>query len=152
MNSYMVTIGHGLEFDIFHLPKDFADQIRADFAAFTSGTTKEFMFSDKLSYVDKVVAQINEIEDPEAGVTELVVDKFEKTWTEDGDMISFEDIYNEDFLENCYKAGQQSQKLDLSYFRMKNASKVHHVLDDFDEIQKFLVKVITIVMNYEGDN
>ena len=147
----MVKIGHGLKFDIFHLPEDFADQIRADFATFTSGTAKEYMFSDKLSYVDKVVAQINGIEDPKAGVTELVVDEFEKTWTEDGDVISYEDICNKDFLENCYKAGQQSQKLDLSYFRMKNASKVHHVLDDFDEIQKFLVKVITIVMNYEGD-
>ena len=148
--EYVVKIGHGLKVDIYHLPENFEDLVKKDFAKFTSGTAKEFMFSDKLNYIDMVVAQINDLEDPESGVTELLVDEFERVWSEDNDMISFEDISNKDFLETCYKVGQQSQKLNLSYFRKKNSSKAHHVLDDFDEIQKFLVKVITIVMNYEG--
>lgn len=148
MNSYMVTIGRGLEFDIFHLPENFADQIRADFAIFTSGTAKEFMFSDKLSYIDTVVAEINGLRDLESEINNLMVNELE----ENAETLFTDDICNRDFIEKCYKTGRQSQKLDLSYFRMKNASKVHHVLDDFDEIQKFLVKVITIVMNYEGDN
>ena len=71
---------------------------------------------------------------------------------ENDETLFTDNICNRDSVTKCYKTGQQSQKLDLSYFRMKNASKVHHVLDDFDEIQKFLVKVIIIVMNYEGDN
>lgn len=148
MNSYMVTIGHGLEFDIFHLPENFADQIRADFAIFTSGTAKEFMFSDKLSYIDKVVAEINGLRDLESEINNLMVNELE----ENAETLFTDDICNRDFIEKCYKTGRQSQKLDLSYFRMKNTSKAHHVLDDFDEIQKFLVKVITIVMNYEGDH
>ena len=148
MNSYMVTIGRGLEFDIFHLTENFADQIRADFAIFTSGTAKEFMFSDKLSYIDTVVAEINGLRDLESEINNLMVNELE----ENAETLFTDDICNRDFIEKCYKTGRQSQKLDLSYFRMKNASKVHHVLDDFDEIQKFLVKVITIVMNYEGDN
>lgn len=148
MNSYMVTIRHGLEFDIFHLPENFADQIRADFAIFTSGTTKEFMFTDKLSYIDTVVAEINGLKDLESEVNDIMINELD----ENDETLFTDDICNRDFVAKCYKTGQQSQKLDLSYFRMKNASKVHHVLDDFDEIQKFLVKVITIVMNYEGDN
>ena len=68
----------------------------------------------------------NGLKDLESEVNEL---------DENDETLFTDNICNRDSVAKCYKTGQQSQKLDLSYFRMKNASKVHHVLDDFDEIQ-----------------
>ena len=52
-----------------------------------------------------------------------------------------DDIYCFEFMEECYDRGKKDASL-YAHF----GSADHHI---YDQIQKVLVKVITIVMNYE---
>lgn len=49
---------------------------------------------------------------------------------------------NLEFMENCYSVGNSAARL-YSHYGLYD----HHI---YDQIQKVIVKVITIVMNYEG--
>ena len=62
-------------------------------------------------------------------------------WRENGEIIEEDDIYCFEFMEDCYDRGKKDASL-YSHF----GSDDHHI---YDQIQKVLVKVITIVMNYE---
>jgi hypothetical protein len=52
-----------------------------------------------------------------------------------------DDIYSIDFMKDCYRKGKEDARLN-SHFGTDD----HHI---YDQIQKVLVQVITIVMNYE---
>lgn len=56
-------------------------------------------------------------------------------------VIGEDDIYSFEFMEDCYNKGKDDTRLH-SHF----GNDDHHI---YDQIQKVLVKVITIVMNYE---
>lgn len=62
-------------------------------------------------------------------------------WRNNGEIIQEDDIYSIDFMEDCYRKGKEDAKLN-SHFGTDN----HHI---YYQIQKVLVKIITIVMNYE---
>ena len=62
-------------------------------------------------------------------------------WRENREIIDKDDIYCSEFMEECYDRGKEDAML-CSHF----GSDDHHI---YDQIQKVLVKVITIVMNYE---
>lgn len=141
MRSYTINLPRGLEVDIFDLPEDFKEQVERAFEEYTSGTAKAYMYVDKLGFIDRCVECLNGDEDSDDVVNSLVEETMIAEWRNNGEIIKEDDIYNIDFMEDCYRKGNEDARLN-SHFGTDD----HHI---YDQIQKVLVQVITIVMNYE---
>ncbi len=142
MRSYTISLPRGLEVDIFDLPEDFKEQVEQAFREYTSETAKACMYVDKLGFIDRCIEYLNGDEDSNDAVNSLVEEAMIAEWRNNGEFIREDDIYSIDFMEDCYSKGKEDAKLN-SHF----GNGDHHI---YDQIQKVLVKVITIVMNY-GD-
>lgn len=141
MGSYTINLPRGLEVDIFDLPEDFKEQVEQAFREYTSGTAKAYMCVDKLGFIDRCVEYLNGKVDSNSAVNTLVEEAMIAEWRNNGEIIQEDDIYSIDFMEDCYRKGKEDTKLN-SHFGTDD----HHI---YDQIQKVLVQVITIVMNYQ---
>ena len=141
MRSYTINLPRGLEVDIFDLPEDFKEQVEQAFREYTSGTAKAYMHADKLGFIDRCVEYLNGNEDSYDVVNTLVEEEMIAEWRNNGEIIKEDDIYNIDFMEDCYKKGKEDARLN-SHFRTDD----HHI---YDQIQKVLVRIIKVVMSYE---
>jgi hypothetical protein len=143
MRSYTISLPRGLEVDIFDLPEDFKEQVEQAFREYTSGTAKAYMCVDKLGFIDRCVEYLNGKVDSNSAVNTLVEEEMIAEWRNNGEIIKEDDIYNIDFMEDCYSKGKEDAKLN-SHFRTND----RHI---YDQIQKVLMQVITIVMNYRDE-
>ncbi len=141
MRKYEVKLPRGIEVDIFNLPEDFEEQIKESFRCYTEETAKEYRYCDKLGYIDCCIKHLNGGKCSDDIVNEMVEERIVYEWRENGEIITEDDIYCFEFMENCYGRGKDDARL-CSHF----GSDDHHI---YDQIQKVLVKVIAIVMNYE---
>lgn len=141
MRKYTVKLPTGIEVDIFNLPEDFEEQIKESFRCYTEETAKEYRYCDKLGYIDCCVRHLNKGKDSDDAVNEMVEGRILYGWRESGEIIQEDDVYCFEFMKDCYERGRTDAKL-YSHF----GNDDHYI---FDQIQKVLVKVITIVMNYE---
>lgn len=143
MRNYTINLPRGLEVDIFDLPENFKEQVEQTFREYTSGTAKEYMYVDKLGFIDRCVEYLNGDEDSDDVVNSLVEEAMLSEWRNNGEIIKEDDIYQIDFMEDCYNKGKKDAELN-SHFGTDD----HHI---YDQIQKVLVQIITIVMNYEDE-
>ncbi|WP_147417188.1 hypothetical protein [[Ruminococcus] lactaris] len=143
MRKYVVKLPRGIEVDIFNLPEDFEEQIKESFEGYTDETAKEYRYCDKLGYIDCCVRYLNNCKDTDDVVNEMVEGRILCQWREYGELINEDDVYCFEFMEDCYNRGREDASM-YSHF----GSDDHHI---YDQIQKVLVKVITIVMNYEEE-
>ena len=141
MRSYTINLPRGLKVDIFNLPEDFKEQIEQAFREYTSGTAKAYMHVEKLEFIDCCVEYLNGGKDSDDAVNTLVEETMIAEWRNNGEIIKEDDIYSIDFMEDCYRKGKEDTKLNSRF-----GTDDHHI---YDQIQKVLVQVITIVMNYE---
>lgn len=141
MRSYSIELPRGVIVDVFNLPKDFEDQIIESFKGYTAETAKEYRYCDKLGYIDCCVQHLNGDKCSYDIVDKMVEGRILYEWREYGEIIEKDDVYCFEFMEECYDRGKKDARL-CSHF----GSDDHHI---YDQIQKVLVKVITIVMNYE---
>jgi hypothetical protein len=136
MRSYIAKLPRGIEVDIFNLPEDFEEQIKESFKGYTAETAKEYRYCDKLGYIDCCIKHLNGGKRSDDIVNEMVEGRILYEWRENGEIITEDDIY-------CFEFMKEKEDARLcSHF----GSDDHHI---YDQIQKVLVKVITIVMNYE---
>lgn len=141
MRKYTINLPRGLEMNIFDLPEDFKEQIEQAFREYTSGTAKTYMYVDKLRFIDRCVEYLNGDENSDDVVNSLVEEAMIAEWRNNGEIIEEDDIYSIDFMEDCYRKGKEDAKLN-SHFGTDD----HHI---YDQIQKVLVRIIRVVMNYE---
>lgn len=141
MGSYMVKFPRGIEVDIFDLPVDFEEQIKESFRGYAEETAEEYRYCDKLGYIDCCIRHLNACHRSDDIVNEMIEGRILYEWRENREIIEEDDIYCFEFMEDCYDRGREDARLD-SHF----GSDDHHI---YDQIQKVLVKVITIVMNCE---
>lgn len=141
MRSYMVKFPREIEVDIFNLPEDFEEQIKESFRGYTAGTAKEYRCCDKLKYIDCCIKHLNHCSYSDNIVNEMVEERILCQWREYGEVIKKDDIYCFEFMGDCYNRGREDARLYSNF-----GSDDHHI---YEQIQKVLVKVITIVMNYE---
>nr|DAZ62954.1 MAG TPA: hypothetical protein [Caudoviricetes sp.] len=143
MGSYTINLPRGLEVDIFNLPEDFKEQVEQAFKEYTSGTVKAYMYVDKLGFIDSCVRYINGDKNSYDVVDEKVEDFITTQWREYGQLDNKDDVYSADFMADCYAEGVRNAVL-CSHFGTDD----HHI---YDQIQKVLVQVITIVINYRDE-
>ena len=141
MRKYTINLPRGLEVDIFDLPEDFKEQVEQAFREYTSGTAKAYMYVDKLGFIDRCVEHLNGDKDSDDVVNSLVEEAMIAEWRSNGEIIKEDDIYSFEFMENCYRKGKEDAKLN-SHFGTDD----YHI---YDQIQKVLVRIIRVVMNYE---
>lgn len=141
MRSYNIELPRGVVVDVFNLPDDFEKRIIESFKGYTAETAKEYRYCDKLGYIDCCVRHLNNDKNSEDVVNYMVENRIIYEWRENGEIIQEDDVYCFEFMEDCYRRGKEDARL-YSHF----GSNDNHI---YDQIQKVLVKVITIVMNYE---
>lgn len=141
MRKYTIKLPRGLEVDIFNLPDNFVEEINRVFGEYTQGTAKDYRDCDRLGFIDCCVRLINGDKNNYDVVDEKVEDFIIDQWREYGQLDNKDDVYSADFMADCYSAGVQNAVL-CSHFGTDD----HHI---YDQIQKVLVKIITIVMNYQ---
>lgn len=141
MRKYTINLPRGLEVNIFDLPEDFKEQVEQAFREYTSGTAKAYMYVDKLGFIDRCVEHLNGDKDSDDVVNSLVEEATIAEWRSNGEIIKEDDIYSFEFMENCYRKGKEDAKLN-SHFGTDD----YHI---YDQIQKVLVRIIRVVMNYE---
>lgn len=141
MRSYTIKLPIGLEVDIFNLPENFDEEINLAFGEYTKETSKDYRDCDRLGFIDCCVRRINGDKDRYDVVAQKVVDYITDQWKECGQLDNKDDVYSADFMADCYAEGVQNAVL-CSHFRTDD----HHI---YDQIQKVLVRIIRVVMNYE---
>jgi hypothetical protein len=107
MRKYTINLPRGLEVDISNLPEDFKEQIEQAFREYTSGTAKAYMYVDKLGFIDRCVEYLNGNEDSDDVVNTLVEEAMISEWRNNGEIIKEDDIYCIDFMEDCYRKGNE---------------------------------------------
>ena len=122
-------------------PEDFEERVKQAFREYTDETAKDYRDCDRLGFIDCCVRHINGDKYSYDVVNEKVKSFISSQWEEYGQLDNKDDVYSVDFMADCYAEGVQNTVL-CSHF----GSDDHHI---YDQIQKVLVKVITIVMNYE---
>lgn len=142
MKSYNIELPRGVVVDVFNLPDDFEERIIKSFKDYTAEMEKEYRYRDKLGYIDCCVQHLNgDNKNPYDIVNDIVENRILYEWREYREIIKESGVYCVDFGYDCYQKGEENAKL-YSHF----GSDDHHI---YDQIQKVLVKVITIVMNYK---
>lgn len=141
MRSYTINLPRGLEVDIFNLPENFNEEINRVFGEYTQETVKDYRDCDRLGFIDCCVRHINGNKDSYDVVDKKVEDFITAQWREYGQLDNKDNVYSADFMADCYAEGVRNAVL-CSHFGTDD----HHI---YDQIQKVLVQVIKIVMNYE---
>lgn len=141
--GYTVKLPRGLEVDLFNLPEDFDEQIRRTFSEYTAETSEDYRDCDRLGYIDCCIKHLNGDKYPYDVINDKVKDFITYQWEECGQLDNEEDVYNMDFMVNCYEQGWEDATL-CSHFGCRD----HHI---YDEIQRLLVRIIRVVMAYEDE-
>ena len=141
MRSYTIKLPRGLEVDIFNLPENFDEEINRVFGEYTQETSEDYRDCDRLGFIDLCVRYINGNKDGYDVVDEKVEDYITSQWREYGQLDNKDDVYGIEFMADCYAEGVRNAAL-----RSRFGTDDHNI---YDQIQKVLVQVIRIVMNYE---
>ena len=125
--------------DTDNIPDDFYQVVQREFAAYTKGTRKEYMYQDKLCFIDRMAEKIHHADASDA-VNKLIKDTFAYELDEQGEITDPSTFYSIEFMEDCYQLGQNDHKL---YTRCGKSSREN------DAIMKVEAIVIKAVMDYE---
>lgn len=144
MRRYIITLPQGVEIDVFNLPENFKEIVEKTFAEFSECTVKEYRYCDKLLYIDCLIQKINGVKNSSCAVDDIVCERLEYEWKENRNLNNENEIYSDEFMELCYESGQRSARL-YSHYGLKDK----HI---YEQVQKVIVKIITIIMNYNEEN
>ena len=134
---------NAFEFDIDDVPANLEQLIQKDFESYTSGTSDEFLYQDKLSYIDLIVNCFHRTADASEGVKRVIRDRIDYEIDEYREIPSKDDFYNIAFMEECYLAGKESHSLN-SHFDQND----HHI---YDKLMMAEYRAIRAVVSYEEE-
>ena len=138
-----VNFPRGLVFDLDNIPEDFESQIRQAFHDFTDGTRKEYMYQDKLLFIDKMVKLLRGDRREESLVDEWINDFAEYERERNNYFVSKDDIFSRDSMVSMVGIGRKQQSLYGEY-----TEKGSH---EDEKIMKLLVRAIKAVMDYREE-
>lgn len=139
----IVHLPRDLYIDIDNIPEDFELQVQQKFAEYTEGTHPDYMFQDKLAFIDLTVKRLHGDKDSQEAVMDLMKDTFEFNVKEYGDFPGESDFLSVEFMEQCYTTGKESQRLH-SHFETEE----HHI---YEKIEKLLLRLIQAVLDYKKE-
>ena len=125
--------------DTDNITPDFEEKIKKSFAVYTRGTNPDYMYQDKLSYLDAVRRAAHNCMDSGEAVRDLIKDKFAYELDENGIFAEEEDFLSIEFMEMCFDMGF------LPFYSKDYSSRQR----GNEKVMKVLLDVIRIVVNYE---
>lgn len=141
-----VNLPMGMTVDVYDLPDDFEIQVQQAFTEFTSGTSKDYTYQDKLYFIDLASEYLHGgKKNSDKAVRQLMHEKFDYELDDQGRFADETDYYSIEFMELCYEEGAESQKL---HSRSFEGVKDHH---DREKIEEMLVRFIKAVIDYEKE-
>lgn len=140
-----INFPRNLKIDIDNVPDDFEDMIQKNFAEYTEGTSSEFTYQDKLSYIDHIVDKLHKSGDEWDAVKDLLWEKFEYQLDECGSLPDRDDFESIEFMQECYRKGREDGRL-YCQFRDERGLVDHHV---YEKIMKLECRAIRAVMDWD---
>ena len=138
-----VNFPRGLVFDLDNIPEDFEAQIQKAFHDYTKGTRKEYMYQDKLCFIDVMVNLLHGKCDNGALVDEWLSGYADHERNENGYFITKDDAFSWDSMVAMVDVGRKQQSLYGEYTEKGSRED--------EKIMKLLCRAIKAVMDYEGD-
>lgn len=132
-----VDLPRGLRFDVFALPEDFDDQIRAAFAAYTEGTNPAYTYQDKLAFIDRMREYIHEARDADLCVREIALETYQYNLDEYGSLTDIDEFNTMEFMEQVFERGRTN---------LYSHYTGNHRIDD--KIMEMIARVIKVVINF----
>lgn len=121
--------------DTNNITDDFEDIVKKSFAGYTEGTRTEYMYQDKLCYIDVLRKRLH----GDTGVNELIKSSFEYELDNYGEIKDSSDFYTIEFMEQCFNKGF----MPLYVQGIGSTSRAD------ERIMKTILNIIKIVVNYE---
>ena len=129
--------------DTENVPEDLEEIVRNAFAEYTRGTAEEYMYENKLAFIDLLVRRMHGKVNKADAVHDLMMDYFEDQ-IDQGEIPDEGDFLSMDFMEYCFAEGTKSASL---YCK-------DYVLDYHENrrVMQVLTQIIRTVMCYQAAN
>lgn len=135
--------------DTLNLPEDFEDQVKESFKKYTMGTSTDYTWKDKMSYISHLPLiyksssdlPYDSIADTEvkAAIHDMLDDKLDN----EDDVLDRDDIYSFDFMCECFTNGMRCMKLLQEYEPYPSSKNT--------ETEKVMFRIMQIVMDWEPE-
>lgn len=135
----IIELPRKIQVDTDNIPDNLYQVVQGAFAEYTKGTRKEYMYQDKLCFIDRMAEKIHHADASDA-VNKLIKDTFAYELDEQGEITDPSTFFSIEFMEECYCTGQNDHKL---YTKCGKSSREN------DAIMKVEAIVIKAVMDYE---
>lgn len=125
--------------DTNRVPSNFDELVKESFLKFTKGTSKEYMFVDKLLYIDNLRKHYLRFGDSQSSVENLIKERCMYRLREYGELPTTEEILDVEFMEYCYDEGFRPFK--DTWDKCSSSRN--------DAIMKLILRIIQVVVNIE---
>lgn len=136
-----LKLPRGLIVDTQQVPDDFEEQVQKAFREYTSGTNPDYMYQDKLCFIDAMVGKAHARKDPDDEVMDEMVEQFRHEVGEYGEFPGEDEYFSIEFMYQCFRRGTEKAKLYLHYF-----SEDHY---ENEKVMAILARAIKAVMEYK---
>ena len=140
----IITLPRGRNIDINNIPENLEELIRKDFSEYTEGTRPEYMFEDKLCYIDLMAKKLHKA-DAEDKVNRWILENFKYELEENDYFMEESDFLSRSSLMDCYEMGVRDSSL---YFHDWQTWSKH--VDE--KIMRIECRAIKAVMSYAEGN
>lgn len=123
--------------DLTNPPENLEDIVCESFSKYTAETNPEFVFYDKLAYID-VLRDWLHPKSSDNVVRDMFRDYFDYQLDENGDIPDHEDYWSMDFFESCVEAGKKPL-----YAHFGNSRREEEI------ILRSICRIIKVVVNWE---
>ena len=135
----IIELPRKIQVDTDNIPDNLYQVVQGAFAEYTKGTRTEYMYQDKLCFIDRMAEKIHHA-DASYAVNKLIKDTFAYELDEQGEITDPSTFFSIDFMEDCYRIGQNDHKLYAKFGQSRREA---------DAIMKVEAIVIKAVMDYE---
>ena len=141
-DSTVYRMPRGVMVDINKVPDDFDEKIREAFREYTTGTSRDYTYHDKLLFIDNCVRAFHGNRDEEEAVCDLIHEAVDYKLSV-GELPDAGDYNCLEFMQDCYLQGANSQKLYSEYTQKGSRED--------DKIMQLLIRIIKVVIDFEWE-
>lgn len=137
----IIELPRKIKVDTENIPDNLYQIVQREFTECTKGTRKEYMYQDKLCFIDRMAEKIHRANASDK-VNQLIKDTFAYELDEQGEITDPSTFFSIDFMEDCYRLGRDDHTL---YAKCGQSRREN------DAIMQIEAIVIKAVMDYEED-
>ena len=137
----IITLPRGVNIDIDNVPENLEEIVQETFAAYTTGTSRDYTYQDKLLFIDKMIENVHHA-DAERDITGLIVGTYKDEIDDQGRLMEPEEFYSVEFMRDCYSLGRSKARLYCPLLTNNRHTN--------EKVMKIVARVVKAVMNWEA--